>query len=467
MSSRDDAGAQGRRAAAYGRREFVAGGVAAAAAGLWAAPGRAAAAAPASSSAAAAPGASPYPKGFLWGVATAAHQVEGNNVNSDMWLLEHMKPSIFAEPSGDACDQYHRYRDDIKLVADLGFDTYRFSVEWARIEPERGFFSTAELEHYRRVAAACREHGLLPMVTYWHFTVPRWLAAIGGWENPEAGDLFVRYCERTAKHIGDLVGAAATFNEPNVAALIRWILARMPQSPLAGIEGLMKAAAAKVGSDRFSLFMMADPEKLHDTMVPAHHKALAAIKSGPGRYPVGVTIAMQDEQAVGPDSQRDAKRAALYGAWLEAASKSDFVGVQTYTRARVGKDGDLPPEAGVPLTQMGYEYWPEALEQTVRYAAATAKVPVYVTENGVATDDDAQRVDYVRRALAGVEKCLADGIDVRGYVHWSLFDNFEWMFGYRPKFGLVAVDRATQARTPKPSARFLGDLARRARAGRA
>jgi beta-glucosidase len=452
-------------AASRGRRAFVASGVSTVA-GLWAASALGASPlSPATTTPATAT--SRYPEGFLWGVATAAHQVEGNNVNNDAWLLEHMTPSMFAEPSGDACDQYHRYLDDIKLVASLGFNTYRFSVEWARIEPERGAFSRAELEHYRRIAAACREHGLLPMVTFWHFTSPRWFAAMGGWENAEAGDLFVRYCERVAEHLGDLIGAATTFNEPNIPALIRWLFASMPQNPLEGIGEMMKAAAARAGSDKFSFFMMADPRKLQDTMVPAHHRALTTIKSGPGRYPVGVNIAIQDEQAVGPDSSREEKCEALYGVWLDAAATSDFVGVQTYTRARVGKDGDLPPEPEVELTQMGYEFWPEALEQTIRYAASHAKVPVYVTENGVATEDDARRVEYIERALAGVEKCLADGIDVRGYIHWSFLDNFEWMFGYRPKFGLVAVDRETQTRTVKPSARYLGEIARRKGASRA
>ena len=206
---------------------------------------------------------------------------------------------------------------------------------------------------------------------------------------------------------------------------------------------------------------MSNGEAMRDIMVPAHHRALEAIKSGPGNYPVGVTLAMQDEQAVGAGSRRDEKRESLYGPWLDAAAKSDFIGVQTYTRARVGKDGDLPPEAGVELTQTGYEFWPEALEQTIRFAASRAKVPVYVTENGVATEDDTRRVEYIRRALAGVQKCLADGIDVRGYFHWSLLDNFEWNFGYRPKFGLVAVNRETFERTVKPSARLLGDIARK------
>jgi len=151
----------------------------------------------------------------------------------------------------------------------------------------------------------------------------------------------------------------------------------------------------------------------------------------------------------------------VYGPWLRAAAKSDFIGVQCYTRARVGKDKDLPPEQGVELTQMGYEFWPEALEQTIRYADAQAKVPVYVTENGIGTQDDTRRIEYIRRALAGVRNCLRDGIDVHGYIHWSLLDNFEWVMGYRPKFGLVAVNRETQERTIKPSAAFLGDIAKR------
>jgi len=445
-----------KQSPALTRREFLGTGVAAGAA-VAAGAGRTAAAAGAMQSAG-----TSFPKGFLWGAATAAHQVEGNNINSDLWVLEHMKPSMYAEPSGDACDHYHRYKDDIALVKRLGFNTYRFSIEWARIEPEQGYFSNAELEHYRRVLAACHEQNLFPMVTFWHFTAPRWFAALGGWEQPNAGDMFVRYTERASKHLGDLIGAATTFNEPNIPVLLQWMFARMPQNPFAGVGAISQQAAKLVGSDRFSAFMTGDPEKERDLMVPTHHKAMAAMKAGPGKYPVGVNLAMSDDQAMpGAEAARDKKRTALYGAWLEAAAKSDFVGVQTYTRSRVGADGDVPPDKGAELTQMGYEFWPEALEQTIRYAAAQTKVPVYVTENGIGTEDDTRRVEYIKRALAGVANCLRDKIDVRGYIHWSLLDNFEWNFGFRPKFGLVAVNRETQERTPKPSAQVLGDIAKR------
>jgi len=288
--------------------------------------------------------------------------------------------------------------------------------------------------------------------------MPRWLAAMGGWENPEAVDLYARYCERSAKHLGDFIAIASTLNEPNIPLLLSWATMFKPSvSP----EEVAKAAARAVGSDRFGTMLFGNGGNITDHLVAAHHRGLAAMKSGPGKYPVGVNVAISDEQAVGADSKRDEKRRSVYGPWMAAAAKSDYIGVQTYTRSRVGKDGDLPAEAGVELTDMGYEFWPEALEQTIRYAHEQAKVPVYVTENGIGTENDERRVEYIRRALAGVQNCLRDGIDVRGYVHWSLLDNFEWIFGYRLKFGLVAVNRETQERTVKPSARYLGEIARR------
>ncbi len=395
-----------------------------------------------------------FPRDFVWGAATAAHQVEGNNVNSDLWVVEHLKPTIFSEPSGDACDHYHRYPDDIKLLAGLGFNTYRFSIEWARIEPEAGAFSNAALDHYRRMLAMCHENGVRPMVTFYHFTSPRWFAARGGWERDDSADLFARYAERAARRLGDLISYATTLNEPNVPYLLPWRGIDLQQAPL------IEAAARALGSDRFGSFFLVNRELPRDRLIEAHLRAFAAMKSGPCKCPIGVTIAMSDDQPAGPDSGRDHKREEAYGPWLKTASGCDFVGVQTYSRARVGKDRDLPPEPGAELTQMGYEFWPEALGETIRYTAAQVQVPIYVTENGVATEDDTRRIEFIRRALASVQRCLADKIDVRGYIHWSLMDNFEWMLGYRPKFGLVKINRETQERIPKPSARFLGGLSR-------
>jgi beta-glucosidase len=415
-------------------------------------------AAPATQAVAQAAPAGNMPKGFLWGAATAGHQVEGNNVNSDTWLLEQLKPSPFMEPSGDACDHYHRFEADIAMLAKLGFNTYRFSLEWARIEPAKGQFSAAELEHYRRVAAACRQHGLTPVITFNHFTVPRWFAAQGGWENPESPALFARYCEYAVKGVGELAGAAATFNEPNIGLLLHWML---PPFILDQMKQAMVDAAKACNSPTFSSAQFGRQEVMLPNLIAAHRQGYAAIKAGPGDFPVGATLAMMDDQPVGEGSRRDEKRAQCYGSWLDVLKATgDFVGVQTYSRARIDAKGQMQPPKGAELTQTGEEFWPQALEQTIRYAHAATGKPIYVTENGLSTEDDTRRVAYIKIALQGVKACLADGVPVKGYIHWSLMDNFEWVFGYGPKFGLVAVDRATQVRTPKPSAVMLGAIAR-------
>lgn len=401
-----------------------------------------------------------FPEGFLWGTAGAAHQIEGNNVNSDSWLLEHIPGSPFVEPAGDACDSYHRYPDDIALIASLGFNTYRFSIEWARIEPEEGEFSPAVLEHYRQMLVLCHEHNLTPIVTFHHFTSPRWFAAKGGWEVAANAELFARYCERATKHLGDLIGAACTLNEPNVGLLIQNMGFMPPDDQI--VNAPYRAAAAKAcGSDTFAAFPYCHQQRARDTFIRAHRLAVEAIKSGPGEFPVGITLALSDRQALpGGEAARDQARREIDDVFLDVTRNDEFIGVQTYTRARYGAEGMLPPEDGVERTQMGYEFYPEALEGTIRYAAAYTGLPVIVTENGIGTEDDRRRIEYVRRALQGVHRCLQDGIPVRGYCYWSIFDNFEWAQGYRPTFGLVAVDRVTQVRTPKPSAHWLGSVVR-------
>ena len=189
----------------------------------------------------------------------------------------------------------------------------------------------------------------------------------------------------------------------------------------------------------------------------AHRRAVEAIKSVRD-FPVGITLALQDVQAAnGGEAQADRVRYNINDSFLEAVRGDDFVGVQTYSRHRIGPNGSLPPEEGVERTEMGYEFWPEALEATIREAAAVAQIPIIVTENGLGSHHDDRREEYIRRAVRGVANCLKDGIDVRGYTYWSALDNFEWTMGYRPTFGLIAVDRSTQQRTVKPSAQFLGE----------
>ncbi|UAK26651.1 family 1 glycosylhydrolase [Sphingomonas nostoxanthinifaciens] len=390
------------------------------------------------------------PKGFLWGCATAAYQVEGNNLNSDNWLLETLPGTPFREKSGDACDHYHRFEQDIALFAQLGFNSYRFSIEWARVEPLPGLFSTAELDHYRAVLLACRKHGLKTVVTLHHFTSPLWFACQGGFQSEAAIVLFARYAERTIRHCGDLIDHLCTFNEANLS-----FSGFVPAQPL------MQAAAAATNAPHFSSFLFDDVAISKPIVRACHRAARRAAKGIWPDLPVGLTLAMADIQSVPPDGPYGAsKRAEMYDVWLDEARADDFVGVQTYTRELYGAQGRVEPAAGTVRTQIGQEYYPQALEGTVRYAAGRARVPVIVTENGIGIEDDKIRIAYIEAALAGLRRAMADGCDVRGYMHWSAMDNFEWLFGYAPKFGLIAVDRATQIRQPKPSAYMLGKIAR-------
>jgi beta-glucosidase len=403
-----------------------------------------------------------FPDKFLWGCATAGHQVEGNNSSSDLWTLEHLPESIFKEPSGDACDHYHLYPQDISMLADLGFNTYRFSLEWSRIEPEEGFFSNAELEHYRRMLATCREHHLTTLLTYSHFSIPRWFAYKGGWQHPEAADRYARFCEKATKRFGDLVDYASTFNEPDIPQLLNWI--ELPgmqgKSLIETLQGGLVTARRQLNAPEFACFFLGDGKKIRDGLLAAHQKGKAAMKSVRSSMPVGFNLAMADDQPAPTDSHLAEKRADVYGPWLEVAKQCDYLGVQTYSRAMVGKK-DLPPPKGAELTQVGWEYYPECVEHVVRYASKETGVPIIVTENGVAATDDTRRIEYFQRALAGLKRAIDDGVDVRGYVNWSLLDNFEWMSGFEPKFGIVAVDLTTQRRTIKPSATFLGNIARK------
>jgi beta-glucosidase len=409
-----------------------------------------------------------FPDDFLWGAATAGHQVEGGNVNADLWPVEWTQGSIFNEPSGDACDHYHRYREDMVLLAELGLNSYRFSLEWSRIEPEPGYFSRAALDHYRRMIGTCLELGVTPVVTYNHFTLPRWMAREGGWGDDRSPERFARFASHATEHLGDLLSWVCTLNEPNIVVVLQQtgVLALGAGERGAGTGASDPApsgqAATGVGGFDFSKFRVGLIAAGVERMATAHRLAVEAIKSGPGEARVGWTLALIDLQPAEGGEHRcaEARRQAQLD-WLDVSAEDDFVGVQTYSRTIIGPDGTIPPAESVPTQQTGWEIYPDALGHTVRLAAEHAGVPVLVTENGMATDDDETRIAYTRGALHGLATSMDDGADVRGYIHWTLLDNFEWTSGFSKTFGLVAVDRETFTRTVKPSARWLGEVARR------
>lgn len=401
------------------------------------------------------------PEGFLWGTAISAHQSEGNNINSDAWLCENVEPSLYRERSGDACDSYNRWREDLEIAAGLGLNCYRFGIEWSRIEPEPGRFSIAELDRYRRILETAQSLGLQPMVTFSHFTVPRWFAAENGFENPDAPARFAAFAARATEHLGDLISYATTFNEANIPRVIAQVY-RSPRAQPA-IDAMLAACRKATGSENFSSLLFAPVAATEANLLGAHEQASAAMKAGPGSFPVGLTLSMRDVQGVGEGHQAEAIIEDLYGPWIDAAKKADFIGVQNYTRVLVGPEGALPAPDDAEMTSAGYEFYPEAIGGTIRFAHERIGRPIYVTESGVATDDDSRRIAFVDRALEAVRSCMADGIPVHGYIYWSLLDNFEWTSGYSKRFGLVSVDPETFRRTPKPSAAHLGSIARAGR----
>jgi beta-glucosidase len=401
------------------------------------------------------------PPGFLWGTAGAAYQIEGGNVASDLWAMEHVKPTLFPTPSGDADDVYNRFEQDIAMAASFGFNAHRLSIEWSRIEPEQGQISQAGLDYYRRVLETCRKHGLAPVVTYIHATTPRWFAAGGGFTTTDGIAPFVAYCDLVTRHMGDLMEAAATFNEPNINALLSW--APEMRTVFNNLPAVQQAIATALGSPHWQSALTADFRVQQPIMIEAHARAYDAIKAASGgRYPVGICLALIDDQPFNGDMTGVLlKRSQVLTPWLNAPG--DFVGVQNYSSSIVGPTSNMPDPPGTEVTQMGYAYAPQALEAVIRMVATQTRRPIYVTENGIGTEDDTRRVAFIKRAVEGVQNCLADGIDLRSYIHWSLLDNWEWTRGYGPKFGLVAVDRQSFARTPKPSASYLGQVAKTGR----
>lgn len=404
-----------------------------------------------------------FPEGFLWGTATASHQVEGGNVGNDVWLYEHVTPTMYKESSGDACDHWNRYREDIELLASLGLNSYRFSLEWSRIEPAEGEFSAVAIEHYRDVLRACHEHGLTPIVTYHHFTSPQWLIARGGWEDEGTPELFARFATKVTEELGELFDIACTMNEPNLAILLAELgLAETdPADRVKNPTWVGAGEALGIPAEKVAGFQLTATEKSFEIKVAAHKDAVAAIKAVKPSMKVGWTLANSDFHAAPGGEGRTAAMVEKNNLrYLRVAEGDDFVGIQVYNRTVLGADGPVKPAEDATVNPQGEEIWPWAVGAVVRQAWDTVKVPIIVTENGLNTEDDSQRVEFLRRATTEVGRCVADGIPVQGYMCWSAMDNFEWIFGYGPKFGIIAVDRETQERTPKESAHVLGEIAR-------
>jgi beta-glucosidase len=357
------------------------------------------------------------------------------------------------EPSGDAIDSYHRYPEDMRMLADAGLNAYRFGIEWARIEPKPGQVSLAELAHYRRMIDTAREYGLTPIVTLHHFTNPQWFIEEGGWLADRAVERFADYVT-TATSILEDVEWVATMNEPNMLAIMVTMMhAAQSQQP--------EDWQSPTVDEHPAGFALPTPSvEIGRRFVDAHATARDIIRTRTDAK-VGWTIANQSLTAT--PGNEDKLREVRYPSedlYLEASRGDDFVGVQSYSSQQVDENGVVPHPPHPDNTLVGSAYRPDAIGIAVRHAwEVTDGTPILVTENGIATSDDTRRIAYTEAALKHLFGTIDDGIDVRGYLHWSALDNYEWGH-WKPTFGLISVDRTTFVRTAKPSLGWLGNVAK-------
>ena len=398
-----------------------------------------------------------FPNGFLWGTSSAAHQVEGDNRNCDWWEWEQQPGRIAnGDSSAVACDSYHRYREDFALLREMNQGAHRMSVEWSRIEPSAGVFDPGQLRHYREVLAALRDQGMTPMVTLHHFTSPTWFAHRGGWSSSEAPAAFVAFVRRVADELGDLAGMWCTINEPTIYGANGWLTGEFPPGRHGDLAGQYRVTRNMQRAHELAYAVL--KQRWPDTPVGlSHHKFLFIPASSRRRDVLAARAAQMvaDRWPVGGGRLRRVVEAT-----------SDYIGIAHYWGQMAAFDPRRPQDQfirrfnppGMRLTDMGWASYPgwmrDVLNELKRYGK-----PVYVTENGIATTDDAVRERYLAEILTSVHQAIEDGVDVRGYFHWTNMDNFEWARGYGAKFGLIAVDRKTMERTIKPSGRYYARIA--------
>ncbi len=406
-----------------------------------------------------------FPRDFLWGVASAAHQVEGdcNNNNWSAWEQArdaHGNPRIkHAQAAGKACEHWTRFREDIRLLQELGVKAYRFSMEWSKIEPVEGQIDSSALRHYHEVCDALLAAGIKPVVTLHHFTHPLWFEQKGAFEREENIPAFVRFCELLFREFHEQVNMWCTINEPEVFASQGYFLGVFPpgkQDPRLTAEVLKNLLLAHVqvyerlkklpGGEQAQIgivknIMQFDPaRRWHPLDWLLAHKFNALF-----------TASILDFLRDGDFDFSMPGLANLHYRDLRATRSLDFIGLNYYSHLHVQFNWSMKeffkftfPEDAT-MTDMPYTIYPEGFYRALQ-EVRQLEVPIYVTENGIADAKDDRRALFISRYLYALHRAMQDGADVRGYFYWSLMDNFEWAEGYDMKFGLYEVDFNTQAR---------------------
>jgi beta-glucosidase len=397
-----------------------------------------------------------FPPGFLWGAATSAHQVEGDNRASDWWASEQAGEVPFK--SGDACRHYLLFEQDFDLAKAWGHNAHRFSIEWSRLEPRRGEWDLAALDHYREVIDALRTRGIEPVVTLHHFTNPAWFAAAGGWSARRNVAHFARYVDFVAGHLGNQVRWWLTINEPTVYAKNALVAGSWPPRRRGDWAAAWRVLRNMGRAHRLAYDIL--HRHRPDARVGFAHSAPLVAPRQPPR-PVDRMAASLRDLFLNRVPLR--LMTGWSGRWC------DFLGLNYYCRTLVswrprgtaalfGADW-LEDDQGAPraFSDLGWEIFPDGLRQQLARFARYG-VPVLVTENGLATTDEQLRLEFLRSHLRSLADAVAAGVPVAGYLYWSLMDNFEWSAGTAPRFGLAATDFATQERSPRPAARYFAEV---------
>jgi beta-glucosidase len=403
-----------------------------------------------------------FPHGFLWGAATSSHQVEGDNRSNDWW--QHEQSGRLPHRSGAACRHFELFEQDFDLARRLGHNAHRLSVEWSRIEPREGERDDAALDHYRSVIRALRRRGLEPVVTLHHFTSPAWFSRSGGWLRRDAPRLFAHHVEHVGRQLAPEVRYWLTVNEPTVLVMQGYVNGTWPPF----MRSAWRSATRACGN-----------------LARAHVAGYQALHRCRGDCRVGFAHSAPQVVPCNPNWRRDRTAAWIRDLILNRAffamigtrrrwrpkAPLDFIGINYYTRTVIRSSGwsprgllghacHLPHHADQgPLSTIGWEVYPKGLLAVLR-RFATFGLPLLITENGIATDDERLREAFLVEHLEQIATALGEAVDVIGYLYWSLMDNFEWDLGTAPHFGLAAVDPTNQERRPRPAAKRFARICR-------
>lgn len=399
-----------------------------------------------------------FPEGFKWGSATSAHQVEGNNHNDwsewektpariDQLKKEGKNPDDFI--SGKACDSYSRYEEDFDIAKSLNQNIHRFSIEWSRIEPKEGMFDHEAMHHYINVVKALRERGIEPMITLWHFTTPVWFAEKGGFLNIDSPKIFTRYAKYVVDNLKDRVGLWITFNEAFTVYAGFTKLSAVWPSRGRGIINFLKVrkntAKAHILAYQEIKKMCGVPHTFQDTSPMSHNVEIGIVENN--------VYVPDTKNLFTTQLRRLYKRLRNFYFFKNNTPYYDFIGLNYYHISRkpfFGSKNEVVPKQDF-MKEMNWEIYPEGIYQVLKDLSKHKK-PIYITENGIADGKDEFREKFIKEHLRWVWQAIHEGVDVRGYLYWSLLDNFEWARGFKPRFGLVDVDFNTFQRKIRPSA---------------